>query len=334
MATEIPRIQPLTQEEVESVERMLKSANELAETLKEVAFTNKWCKGKQKYSGVWNARGTGYPIVGRFFIKQIGVDRLEGFVERESRAKVFGKCEKNMFDMTVQWNNGDMTHVGLKYNAETKESKQLSGLMNATGRSMRFPFLHYTLIPGTNEYADSTNTGSLDKKGIDSKSKDLYDKLLNNLSVVSKLYENISFERMAELFGMDTKGAQSLAECLLKCGQVTGSIDQEDQLVIFETPREATKKFNTQVREVCSLIQQTHDSVVKLDPSRAQKLVLADLESVPLSKWKTPKLRQQLMKRGLNSKGERNALIDRLKESQKGSKKRKNGHSSSKMERD
>jgi len=66
---------------------------------------------------------------------------------------------------------------------------------------------------------------------------------------------------------MDAKGAESLAQCLLKCGQVTGAVDQEDQMVIFEKPREALKKFNGQVREVCMLVQESYDAILKDVPS-------------------------------------------------------------------
>eukprot|EP00467_Chlorarachnion_reptans_P005973 CAMPEP_0114524812 /NCGR_PEP_ID=MMETSP0109-20121206/22066_1 /TAXON_ID=29199 /ORGANISM="Chlorarachnion reptans, Strain CCCM449" /LENGTH=268 /DNA_ID=CAMNT_0001706303 /DNA_START=167 /DNA_END=973 /DNA_ORIENTATION=+ len=251
-------------EERKSVEGMLKSANQLAQTLQEVAFTNKWSKKDKPYSGVWIANGTGYPIVGRFFIKQTGLDRLEGFVEQDSRAKIYGKCDKQKFDLNVQWSNGDLTNVGVSYNPETKESKQLEGKMNLLRTALNFPYIQNRLIPETSEYEESFgNTGSLNKYGINAKEKELYDKLLNNINAVSQLYENISFERLGNLFGLDTKGAESLAQCLLKCGQVTGAVDQEDQIVIFEKPPEALKKFNGQVRDVCTLIQESYDAISK-----------------------------------------------------------------------
>mmetsp|Transcript_10066 Transcript_10066/g.18314 ORF Transcript_10066/g.18314 Transcript_10066/m.18314 type:complete len:359 (-) Transcript_10066:108-1184(-) len=268
----IPRISGLNAEERKSVERLLKSPNQLAQTLQEVAFTNKWCKKDKPYSGVWLARGTGYPIVGRFFIKQIGLDKVEGFVEQESRAKIFGKCNKDWFDLNVQWSNGDLTHVGVAYNPESKDAKQLQGRMNPIRTSLKFPYVHYRLIPGTSEYdEDFGNKGSLNKYVIDAKAKDLYDKLLNNIYAVSELYECISFKRLADLFSMDVKSAESLAQCLLKCGQVTGAVDQEDQMVIFQKQKEALKKFNAQVREICVLVQGAYDAILKEHPSRKKR---------------------------------------------------------------
>jgi len=196
-STKIPRVERLSPDERKEVERMLKAANQLAQTLQEVAFTNQWCIKDKPYSGVWLARGTGYPIVGRFFIKQIGLDRVEGFVEQESRAKIYGKCNKDLFDLNVQWSNGDLTNIGVAYNPETKESTQLQGRMNPIRTSLKFPYVHYRLIPGTNEYDEEFgNKGSLNKYVIDAKSKDLFDKLLDNFNAVSQLYENISFERL------------------------------------------------------------------------------------------------------------------------------------------
>jgi len=61
-------------------------------------------------------------------------------------------------------------------------------------------------------------------------------------------------------------------------------------MVIFEKPREAMKKFNSQVREVCSLVQGTYDAIVKIDPKRAvkPKTLSKEDEKVESSKPRTP----------------------------------------------
>mmetsp|Transcript_983 Transcript_983/g.1402 ORF Transcript_983/g.1402 Transcript_983/m.1402 type:complete len:269 (-) Transcript_983:98-904(-) len=256
----IPKIVKLAAEEVKIVVAKLATANQLAETLREVAFTNKWCKKQEPYSGVWMAHGVGYPIVGRFFLKHKGTDEIEGFVEQESlKNRIFGKFSKenSTFDLTIQWANGDMTHVG------AQDSKEQLGRMNVHRTTLEFPYTHYRVIPGTSEYDETNNKGTLQRYLINAKNKKLFDKLLDNIYAISQLYENISLKRLANMFGLDLKSAELLTQCLLKCGQVTGAIDQEDQMIVFERQRDATKNFNAQVRNVCNLVQSVHDEIIE-----------------------------------------------------------------------
>ena len=263
--SKIQQIERLTQDERKRVKELLQDANQLAQKLIEVAFANKHTKAEFPYSGVWLARGGGYPIVGRFFLVQT-LDSISGYVESESRAKISGKCNESKFDLTVQWANGDITHVGNGYNEKQRQLEPLQGRMNGAMRAtLNFPYVHNHLDQETGQYASPEHgyKGSLQRLSMDAKAKGLYDKLLGNMDAVSQLYENVSFKRLAGLFNMDQESAEAFAQCLLKSGQVTGSIDQVDQMVIFEKPREALSKFNTQVREVCTMVQKTYDVLKK-----------------------------------------------------------------------
>jgi len=58
--------------------------------------------------------------------------------------------------------------------------------------------------------------------------------LQHNLVGASKLYNNIGFDQLAELLGIDAEKAEDYAAKMLEQGRLSGYIDQIDRLIFFE----------------------------------------------------------------------------------------------------
>jgi COP9 signalosome complex subunit 4 len=74
--------------------------------------------------------------------------------------------------------------------------------------------------------------------------------LEHNLLGASKLYNNIGFDQLGELLGVDAEKAEDYAAKMLEQGRLSGYIDQIDRLIFFEGEASGERKTGHAERQV------------------------------------------------------------------------------------
>ena len=74
--------------------------------------------------------------------------------------------------------------------------------------------------------------------------------LEHNLLGASKLYNNIGFDQLGELLGVDAERAEDYAAKMLEQGRLSGHIDQIDRLIFFEGEASGERKTGHAERQV------------------------------------------------------------------------------------
>jgi COP9 signalosome complex subunit 4 len=74
--------------------------------------------------------------------------------------------------------------------------------------------------------------------------------LEHNLLGASKLYNNIGFDQLGELLGVDAERAEDYAAKMLEQGRLSGYIDQIDRLIFFEGEASGERKTGHAERQV------------------------------------------------------------------------------------
>jgi len=74
--------------------------------------------------------------------------------------------------------------------------------------------------------------------------------LEHNLLGASKLYNNIGFDQLGELLGVDAERAEDYAAKMLEQGRLSGYIDQIDRLIFFEGEASGQRKTGHAERQV------------------------------------------------------------------------------------
>ncbi|EAT88077.2 hypothetical protein SNOG_04317 [Parastagonospora nodorum SN15] len=74
--------------------------------------------------------------------------------------------------------------------------------------------------------------------------------LEHNLLGASKLYNNIGFDQLGELLGVDSEKAEDYAAKMLEQGRLSGYIDQIDRLIFFEGEASGERKTGHAERQV------------------------------------------------------------------------------------
>merc|ERR1711972_1152753 len=95
--------------------------------------------------------------------------------------------------------------------------------------------------------------------------------LEHNMLAVSKLYNNISFQQIGALLGVDAVKAERIAAAMLVENRLKGSIDQVDQIIHFETAvgLSSLHAFDTQIEHICRSVESVANAVVKKYPQFA-----------------------------------------------------------------
>lgn len=251
--------------------------------MQEYYFLRKWSSDATPLAGVWDCRGGAYPITGRFFIKQTGPSRLEGFVDNEANSirgntvedTVEGVRKRNL-DFIVQWAKGDITYVGFRLN-DKEDRLNMQGELTPVGRThqLSFPYLHDSLVKTDDiantetDYESSGGTGKLMKKHYSEAQHSLFHKVLNNMERISHLYPSIGFRDLAKIFRTEDTTAETIAGVAIASGVVNGYIDQMNASVTFESEPVLTQ-FNNQVGKLCSKIQSTCEKILAAHPGLAK----------------------------------------------------------------
>eukprot|EP00967_Tisochrysis_lutea_P147279 scaffold279614_cov32-Tisochrysis_lutea.AAC.2 len=91
----------------------------------------------------------------------------------------------------------------------------------------------------------------------------------HNMLAISRLYDNISFQQLAELLGIDPAKAERIASAMLIEKRLVGSIDQVDELIRFDTSSgpAALAAFDVQIEHVCRSVEAIASAIVKQHPN-------------------------------------------------------------------
>lgn len=87
----------------------------------------------------------------------------------------------------------------------------------------------------------------------------------HNMLAASKLYNNISFEQLGALLGIDAAKAERMASAMLVEQRLQGSIDQVEQLIHFATDArsDALHAFDTQIEHLCRSVETISNAIGK-----------------------------------------------------------------------
>jgi len=97
----------------------------------------------------------------------------------------------------------------------------------------------------------------------------------HNMRAVSRLYENISFEELGALLGIDAAKAEKIAWGMLLDKRLDGSIDQVDGLLHFARGGSADHSsdklvaFDVQIEHICRSVEAVASAVAKRYPELA-----------------------------------------------------------------
>jgi len=98
----------------------------------------------------------------------------------------------------------------------------------------------------------------------------------HNMLATSKLYNNISFEQLGALLGIDAAKAEQIASSMLVEKRLRGSIDQVDLLLHFDvksdgasSSTDALLSFDTQIEHVCRNVETISNAIVSKHPEFA-----------------------------------------------------------------
>jgi COP9 signalosome complex subunit 4 len=87
----------------------------------------------------------------------------------------------------------------------------------------------------------------------------------HNMLAASKLYNNISFDQLGALLGIDAAKAERMASAMLVEQRLQGSIDQVEQLIHFATDArsDALHTFDTQIEHLCRSVETIANAITK-----------------------------------------------------------------------
>ena len=96
--------------------------------------------------------------------------------------------------------------------------------------------------------------------------------LEHNLLAASRLYNNVSFEQLGALLGIDARKAERMASRMLVEKRLEGAIDQVEGGIIFATAtsHDALGAFDAQVEQLCATTETLANAIVKKHPQFAK----------------------------------------------------------------
>ena len=84
----------------------------------------------------------------------------------------------------------------------------------------------------------------------------------HNLSALSKLYKNISFEELGAILGVSSDKAESIASDMILEGRLVANVDQIDGFISFQQEEELVQ-WDRRIQEVCTKVNDIVESIQK-----------------------------------------------------------------------
>jgi COP9 signalosome complex subunit 4 len=92
----------------------------------------------------------------------------------------------------------------------------------------------------------------------------------HNIFAASKIYNNITFSELAVLLGIKETEAEVLASKLIEEGRMKATIDQVDGVVEFESATDSLRVWDDQITQLCGVVNDVLENVVKKNPQYKQ----------------------------------------------------------------
>lgn len=92
----------------------------------------------------------------------------------------------------------------------------------------------------------------------------------HNIFAASKIYNNITFSELAVLLGIQQAEAETLACKLIEEGRMRATIDQVDGVVEFEAAQDSLHVWDDQITQLCAVVNDVLENVVKKQPQYKQ----------------------------------------------------------------
>mmetsp|Transcript_9843 Transcript_9843/g.16223 ORF Transcript_9843/g.16223 Transcript_9843/m.16223 type:complete len:403 (+) Transcript_9843:80-1288(+) len=83
----------------------------------------------------------------------------------------------------------------------------------------------------------------------------------HNMMAMGKIYDNITFEEAAKLLSMAPEQAEKVAGAMITEGRLAASIDQTEDLLIFEGQNDSSTGWDQGIERVCKEISDFADSI-------------------------------------------------------------------------
>eukprot|EP01136_Pigoraptor_vietnamica_P038491 Opistho-1_new@107890 len=93
----------------------------------------------------------------------------------------------------------------------------------------------------------------------------------HNLRAASRLYKSIAFAELGALLEISPEKAEKIASQMITEGRMSGSVDQIDGLILFETANMALPSWDAQVRDICLQVNGIIDHIVQRHPEFAPR---------------------------------------------------------------
>ena len=94
----------------------------------------------------------------------------------------------------------------------------------------------------------------------------------HNVLAASRIYNNVSFSELGDILGISALKAEDLARKMIENGQVEGTIDQVEGLVIFANRAGALLGWDKQISSVCLEVNHVLDKINKAHPSPSYRV--------------------------------------------------------------
>jgi len=91
----------------------------------------------------------------------------------------------------------------------------------------------------------------------------------HNLFAASKIYNNVRFDLLGSLLGISAKEAEKIASKMIEQGQISGSIDQIENIIEFteaESGSATLTAWDGQIQELCIMVNRVLEHIAKKHP--------------------------------------------------------------------
>jgi len=210
-------------------------------------------KPKNFIGGVWKY------ISGRMFITHKPDDSLTGYHDKAENQLNGRITNDGKVDFTITYSDsGDILQVK-------------NGVVTSMqGRQDRMEFAWERTL-GKDE-TSSQGKDNLTRIYVEPSTRAVLLKFISAMKRVERLYSNITFKELSKLFGLPNELTETLVGCLMRRQQIEATLDQVEDLLIFNKMQPALTDPNQRIQEFGEHLVHICEAVVAKYPQRYQRV--------------------------------------------------------------